>query len=237
MGKSLGKKYRGNREAIDRAVRYPIDEALDKLAEFSGAKFDESVDLAVRLGVDPRHADQMVRGSAVLPHGTGKTVRVLVFAKGEKIKEAEDAGADYAGLDEFVEKIRDEGWLEFDKVVATPDVMSQVGKLGKILGTRGLMPSPKTGTVTFEVANAIADIKAGKVDFRVDKVGNIHAAVGKKSFGKDKLRENILSLMDVIIRAKPSSSKGTYLRNVSLSSTMGPGLKLDPTEIQALVAG
>lgn len=234
MGKN-GKNYRATVEKVDNNRRYSLDEALDLLSGITYAKFDESVDLAVRLGVDPRHADQMVRGSAVLPHGTGKTVRVLAFTKGEKALEAQEAGADYVGLDEYIEKIRDQGWLEFEKVVATPDVMGQVGKLGKILGTRGLMPSPKTGTVTFEVTKAIKDIKAGKVDFKVDKVGNVHASVGKRSFGKEKLSENILALMDIIIRAKPSSAKGVYMRNISVSSTMSAGIKVDPTNIQALV--
>jgi large subunit ribosomal protein L1 len=237
MANKTGKQYTGAREQVIRTKKYALDEALELLGKVSTAKFDESVDIAIRLGVDPRHAEQMVRGSAVLPHGTGKTMRVLVFAKGEKLKEAEESGADYVGLDEYVAKIRDEGWLEFDKVVATPDVMGQVGKLGKILGTRGLMPSPKTGSVTFDVAQAIKDIKAGKVDFRVDKVGNVHAAIGKKSFGKEKLRDNLAALMEVIVRAKPSSSKGQYLRNISISTTMSPGIKLDPTEIMTIAAG
>ena len=229
-----GKKYRAALAQVDRTKRYGLEEALDLMLSTAFAKFDETIDVAIRLGVDPRHADQMVRGSAVLPHGTGKVVRVLVFSKGEKIKEAEAAGADYAGLDDLAEKIK-EGWLEFDRVVATPDVMGTVGKLGKILGTRGLMPSPKTGTVTFDVAKAVQDIKAGKVDFKVDKVGNIHAVVGKKSFGKDKLRDNVLSLLEVIVKAKPAAAKGAFLRNVVISTTMGAGLKLDPAEIQTLV--
>jgi len=231
-----GKKYRTVKEKVDRHKRFELDEALDLMGEVAYANFDESVDIAVRLGVNPKHADQMVRGSAVLPHGTGKTVRVLVFAKGEKEKEAQDAGADHVGLDDLAKKIR-EGWLDFDRAVATPDVMGVVGKLGKILGPRGLMPNPKLGTVTFDVAAAVNDIKAGKVDFRVDKVGNVHASVGKKSFGKEKLRENILVLMDVIIRAKPPSAKGTYLQNISVSTTMGAGIKIDPANVQYLLRG
>jgi large subunit ribosomal protein L1 len=230
-----GKRYQAGRTRLDRIKRYPLDEAIDLMLQTAYAKFDETIDVAIRLGVDPRHADQMVRGSAVLPHGTGKVVRVLVFCKGEKVKEAETAGADHVGLDDLAEKIK-EGWLEFDRVVATPDVMGTVGKLGKILGTRGLMPSPKTGTVTFDVAQAVRDIKGGKVDFKVDKAGNVHAAVGKKSFGKDKLRDNLLSLLEVIFRVKPASAKGIYMRNLVISTTMGVGVKLDPAEIQTLVS-
>ena len=229
-----GKHYIAVKEKVDRAMRYGLDEALTLLEQTTFAKFDESIDMAIRLGVDPKHADQMVRGSAVLPHGTGRKVRVLVFAKGEKEREAEQAGADYFGLDELVKKIQ-EGWLEFDKTVATPDVMGTVGKLGKVLGPRGLMPNPKLGTVTFDVARAVADIKAGKVDFKVDKAGNLHATVGKKSFGRDKLKENVLALLDVIIRSKPPSAKGTYLRNISISSTMGAGVRIDPANVQSLL--
>jgi large subunit ribosomal protein L1 len=191
------------------------------------------VDAAIRLGVNPAHADQMVRGSVVLPNGLGKTVRVLAFAKGEKEKEALDAGADYVGADDIIEKIKS-GWLEFDRVVATPDMMGSVGKLGKILGPRGLMPNPKVGTVTFDVANAVRELKAGKVEFRVEKAGIVHSPVGKVSFGADKLRENVLALLDAVIKLKPSSSKGTYVRGISLSSTMGPGVKVDPLDVRSV---
>jgi large subunit ribosomal protein L1 len=198
------------------------------------AKFDESIDIAVKLGVDPRHADQMVRSTVVLPNGTGKTERVLVFAKGEKVQEALDAGADYAGGDEYVDKIKD-GWIEFDKTIATPDMMGTVGKIGRVLGPRGLMPNAKLGTVTFDVGRVVGDIKAGKVDFKVDKAGIVHSMVGKASFGVEKLRENLLALVDKLIQLKPSSSKGIYLRGISISSTMGPGIKLDPIEIRAML--
>jgi large subunit ribosomal protein L1 len=231
-----GKGYRAAREKVDSIRSYALEEAVQLVGDASFAKFDESVDIAIRLGVNPKHADQMVRGSAVLPHGTGKRLRVLVFAKGEKEKEAQEAGADVVGMDDLVKKIQ-EGWMEFDKVVATPDVMGAVGKLGKILGPRGLMPNPKLGTVTFDVAGAVKDIKAGKVEFKVDKAGIVHASVGKKSFGPDKLKENILVLMDVIVRAKPPSAKGTYLQNISLSTTMGAGVKVDAANIQNLLRG
>ena len=197
------------------------------------AKFDESVDIAIKLGVDPRHADQMVRSSVVLPNGTGKETRVLVFAKGDKEKEALEAGADYAGGDEFVEKIKG-GWLEFDRTVATPDMMATVGKIGRILGPRNLMPNAKLGTVTFDVGRVVKEIKSGKVDFKVDKAGIVHAMMGKASFGSEKVKENVLAFIDRIIQLKPSSSKGIYLRSVSLSTTMGPGIKLDPLELRTL---
>ena len=197
-----------------------------------GAKFDETVDAAVRLGVNPAHADQMVRGSVVLPNGLGKAVRVLVFAKGEKEKEALDAGADLVGNDDVIEKIK-EGWLEFDRVIATPDMMGAVGKIAKILGPRGLMPNPKVGTVTFDVAGAVKELKAGKVEFRVEKTGIVHSPVGIVSFGPEKLRENIHALLDVIVKPKPSSSKGTYIRSISISSTMGAGVKVDPLDIKS----
>ncbi len=200
----------------------------------SYAKFDESVDLAVKLGVDPRHADQMVRGTCVLPHGTGKTVRVLAFAKGEKEKEALDAGADYVGGDDLAKKIQ-EGWLDFDKAVATPDMMGVVGKLGKILGPRGMMPNPKVGTVTFDIGRAVYELKGGKVEFRVEKAGIVHVPLGRVSFGVEKLAENLKAVMETIIRLKPAASKGVYLKGVSISTTMGPGLKLDPQEIRGLV--
>ena len=223
---SKGKKYRQVIANIDRSTRYNFNDAVD-LALGSYAGFDETVDLAVRLGVDPRHADQMVRGTVVLPHGVGKTVRVLVFAKGEKEKEAMEAGADYAGSDEYIEKIQN-GWLEFDKTVATPDMMSSVSKLGRILGPRGMMPNAKLGTVTFDVAKTVNEIKAGKIEFRVEKAGIVHAPMGKVSFGSNKLIENISAFMDTVIRLKPPASKGTYLRSIAISTTMGPGIKIDP---------
>jgi large subunit ribosomal protein L1 len=201
-------------------------EALQIVKSASFAKFDESVEVAVRLGVDPRHADQVVRGTVVLPHGTGKSVRVLVLAQGEKIREAQEAGADYVGL-EHVQKIKD-GWLDFDVAVATPDVMGQVGQLGRVLGPRGLMPSPKAGTVTFEVGRAVREIKAGKIEFRVDKTGNLHAPIGRVSFPVDRLHANLEAFMETVVRAKPSASKGTYIKSVTVSSTMGPGVRIDP---------
>jgi large subunit ribosomal protein L1 len=230
----ISKKKVSSREKVDRAKKYSLDEGLEAVLSTSYAKFDESVDVAVKLGVDPRHADQMVRGTCVLPHGTGKTVRVLVFAKGEKEKEALDAGADYAGGDDLAKKVQ-EGWLDFDKAVATPDMMGVVGKLGKILGPRGMMPNPKVGTVTFDVARAVSELKGGKVEFRVEKAGIVHVPFGKVSFGSEKLSENLKSLMESIIRLKPSASKGVYLKGVSISTTMGPGLKLDTQEIRNLV--
>lgn len=210
----------------DASKQYPLDEAVKLVKETATAKFDETVEISVRLGVDPRHADQMVRGSVTLPHGLGKTKRVLVLTKGDKEKEALDAGADYVGLDEYLEKIQG-GWLEFDAVVATPDVMGQVGKLGKILGPRGLMPNPKSGTVTFNVAEAVKEIKAGKVDFRVDKYGILHVPLGKASFPAERLVENVKAFMETVLRLKPSTAKGQYVRSVTLSSTMGPGVKID----------
>jgi large subunit ribosomal protein L1 len=202
------------------------DEALKLVKQNAFAKFDETVEVAVRLGVDPRHADQVVRGTVVLPHGTGKSVRVLVIAQGDKVKEAQDAGADFAGP-EFVQKIKD-GWLDFDVAVATPDMMGQLGQLGRVLGPRGLMPSPKAGTVTMDVARAVKEIKAGKIEFRVDKTGNLHAPIGRVSFDEQKLAENLDAFMDTVVRAKPSSAKGTYIRSVTVSSTMGPGVRIDP---------
>jgi len=226
-----GKNYTQAREQVDRTKRYPLEEAVQLAVKASYVKFDETVDMAVRLGVDPRHADQMVRGAVVLPNGTGKTTRVLVFAKGEKEKEAQDSGADVVGSEELIEKIKG-GWLEFDKAVATPDLMGQVGKIGKILGPRGLMPNAKTGTVTFDVAKAIREIKAGKIEFRVEKNGIVHAPMGRVSFGLDKLIPNILSFFDTILRLKPSSAKGTYLKSITISTTMGPGIKIDPSFIK-----
>lgn len=230
----VSKKKVEAREKVDRSRKYTLDEGLNTLLSATYAKFDESVDVAVKLGVDPRHADQMVRGTCILPHGTGKSVRVLVFAKGEKVKEALDAGADYAGGEELAKKVQ-EGWLEFDKAVATPDMMGVVGKLGKILGPRGMMPNPKVGTVTFDVGRAVTELKGGKVEFRVEKAGIVHVPVGRVSFGPEKLSENFKSLLESIIRLKPSASKGVYLKGVSISTTMGPGLKLDPQEIRNLV--
>lgn len=231
-----GKLYRNAVTAIERARMYDLNEALDLVLKAKYARFDESVDIAVRLGVDPRHADQMVRSSVILPNGTGKTARVLVFAKGEKEKEALDAGADYAGSDELVNKIK-EGWLEFDKTIATPDMMGEVGKIGRILGPRNLMPNAKLGTVTFDIARVVGEIKKGKVDFRVDKAGVVHAVVGKTSFGVDKLQENILTFVDRLIQLKPATSKGVYLRTIALSSTMGPGVKVDPLQVRGQIKG
>lgn len=230
-----GKKFVAARAKIDPAKRYTFQEAVQLAGESSFAKFDETLDIAVRLGVDPRHADQMVRGTVVLPNGLGKTVRVLVFAKGEKEKEALDAGADYAGGDEMIEKIR-EGWLDFDKTVATPDMMGTVGKIGKVLGPRGLMPNAKLGTVTFDIAKVVKEIKAGKVDFRVEKTGIVHAPMGKVSFGDEKLLQNISAFMDTLIRIKPVAAKGTYLRGIAISTTMGPGVQVDPLAVKSIVA-
>ncbi len=229
----LGKKYVEARKKIDREKRYEMDEALGLLSQVAYTKFDETVELALRLGVDPRHADQMVRGSVALPNGLGKTVRVLVFAKGEKEKEALDAGADFAGAEDMIEKIQ-KGWMDFDKAIATPDVMGMVSKLGKILGPRGLMPNPKVGTVTFEIAKTVQEMKAGRVEFRVDKAGNLHVPVGKISFGKEKLMENLNSLIDAVIRLKPPTSKGTYVKGMAISTTMSPGIKIDPTYARSM---
>lgn len=229
-----GKKYREALSKIDRTRRYTFEEAVKLALENAYAKFDESVDVAVVLGVDPRHADQMVRGSVVLPHGTGKTARVVVFAKGDKAKEAEAAGADYVGAEDLIKKIQD-GWLEFDKAVATPDMMPLVGRIGKILGPRGLMPSAKTGTVTFDVARAVKEIKAGKVDFKVDRAGVVHAPVGRVSFGEKKILENLGAFFDALLRAKPSAAKGQYIKSVTISTTMGPGIKVDPADVRNLV--
>jgi len=216
---------------VDRDKRFELEEGVKLLLETAYAKFDEGVDVAIRLGVDPKKPDQMVRGTVVLPNGTGKKVRVLAFAKGQKEKEAMDAGADIVGAEELIEKIS-KGWLEFDKAIATPDIMGQVSKLGKILGPRGLMPNPKVGTVTFDLERAIKEIKAGKVEFKVEKAGVVHVPVGKVSFGLNRLLENIKTLLDVILRAKPPTSKGVYLRSIALSTTMGPGIKIDPSQIR-----
>jgi large subunit ribosomal protein L1 len=226
-----GKKYSEARNKVDRSKRYELEEGVKALLETPYAKFDEGVDLAIRLGVDPKKPDQMVRGTVILPNGIGKKVRVLVFAKGQKEKEAQDAGADYVGAEDLVEKIG-QGWLDFDKAIATPDMMGTVSKLGKILGPRGLMPNPKVGTVTFDVGKAVKEIKAGKVEFRVEKAGIVHVPVGKASFGFDRLLENVKALLEVILRVKPPTSKGVYLRSITLSSTMGPGVKIDPLNVR-----
>ena len=220
-----GKQFRAALERLDREQLHEAPAAIARLKELAFAKFNESVDVAVRLGVDPRHADQVVRGTVVLPHGTGKPVRVLVIAQGEKAKEAEQAGADFVGV-EYIPKLK-EGWLDCDVIVATPDVMGQLGTLGRILGPRGLMPNPKAGTVTMDVARAVREIKAGKIEFRVDKTGNVHAPIGKVSFSADQLAENLHAFMETIVRARPAAAKGTYIRSATVSSTMGPGLRLD----------
>ncbi len=222
-----GKKYQEARKQVDRETRYDPEEALAKVKGLSNRSFDETVEAVFRLGVNPKHADQQVRGSVVLPHGTGKTVRVIVFAKGEKISEAEEAGADHVGSDELAARVQ-EGWLDFDVAIATPDMMSSVGKLGKILGPRGMMPNPKSGTVTFEVAKAIGDIKAGKVEYRTEKAGNVHVPIGKVSFEQNQLVENFQAILDALIKARPVTTKGQYMRNITVSSTMGPGIKINP---------
>ena len=229
-----GKKYSESRKRIDSEDVDSFNDAVKMTLESSFAKFDETVDLAVRLGVDPRHADQMVRGSVVLPHGTGKDVKVVVFAKGEKEKEATDAGADFVGNDDLIEKIKG-GWFGFDRAVATPDMMGSVGKIGKLLGPRGLMPNAKSGTVTFDLTRAIQDLKAGKIDFRVEKAGIVHVPMGKVSFGVDKIVQNMAAFFDTIMRLKPASSKGTYLKGIAISTTMGPGLKIDSTLVKDLL--
>jgi large subunit ribosomal protein L1 len=231
-----GKNYKQARQKVGSGNTYQLDEAINKLKECAYAKFDESVEMSVKLGVDPKHADQMVRGTTLLPNGSGRSVKVLVLTKGEKEKEAQEAGADLVGLEEYVEKIN-QGWLDVDVVVATPDVMGQVGKLGKILGPKKMMPNPKSGTVTFEVAKAVKELKAGKIQFRVDKGGNIAVPIGKLSFTETQLTENAKAFLDVIIRAKPAAAKGTYLKNASISSTMGPGIKLDTSSIIAMLKG
>jgi len=230
----VGKKLRKAREAAAAKPHYALDEAVSTVTAAAFAKFDETVELAMRLGVDPRHADQMVRGTVILPHGLGgRSKRVVVIASGEKLKEAEGAGADFVGGDDLVEKIQKEGWLDFDAVVATPDMMRSVGKLGRVLGPRGLMPNPKTGTVTFDVAKAVGEIKAGKVEYRVDKTAIIHAPIGKVSFGSEKLLDNAKAVIDSVIRAKPSAAKGRYVKSIALSSTMGPGVRVDLASVDA----
>ncbi len=220
-----GKRFRAAAEKVDRAREHTVEEAVGVVKRAAFAKFDETVDVAVRLGVDPRHADQVVRGTVVLPHGTGKPVRVLVITQGDRVRDAEAAGADFVGI-EYIQKLKD-GWLECDVIVATPDVMGQLGTLGRVLGPRGLMPNPKAGTVTMDVAKAVREIKAGKIEFRVDKTGNVHAPVGKVSFSEGQLAENVQAFMDTILRAKPAAAKGTYIRSATISSTMGPGVRLD----------
>ncbi|NLM07234.1 MAG: 50S ribosomal protein L1 [Tissierellia bacterium] len=228
-----GKNYQESQKLVDRTNLYDSSEAIDLVLKTSKAKFDETVDLSIRLGVDPRHADQQVRGVIVLPNGTGKTKKVLVLAKADKLKEAEDAGADYFGGEELVQKIQSENWFDFDVIVATPDMMGVVGRLGKVLGPKGLMPNPKSGTVTFEIANAVQEIKAGKVEYRVDKTSIINVPIGKVSFGKEKLEENFNALMGAVIKAKPAASKGRYLRSVTISTTMGPGVKINGQKLAA----
>ncbi len=226
-----GKKYQEAAKLINRAELYDIEPAFDLVCKTSVAKFDETVEAHFRLGVDGRHADQQVRGAIVLPHGTGKTVRVLVFAKGEKAHEAEEAGADYVGAEELAQKIQQESWFDFDVVVATPDMMGVVGRLGKLLGPKGLMPSPNSGTVTMDVTKALQEIKAGKVEYRLDKLNIIHTPIGKVSFGPEKLRENYAALMEAIIKAKPAAAKGQYIRSAAIATTMGPGIKLNPQKL------
>ena len=231
-----GKKYTEAAKKIDQDKKYQLEEAIAIVADNKIAKFDETVEIAVRLGVDPRQADQNVRGTVVLPHGTGSVARVLVVAKGEKEREAKEAGADFVGGDEIIKKIQEENWLDFDRVIATPDMMAQVGRIGKILGPRGLMPNPKVGTVTFDVAKAVGEIKAGKVDYRVDKAGVVHARIGKLSFGTEKLGDNARAILTAIIRSKPASAKGNYIKSVALSSTMGPGVRIEPASANKVVA-
>lgn len=226
-----GKKYLNAVKEIERGVVYEPADALELVKKIAPGKFDETVEVSIRLGVDPRHADQQVRGAVVLPHGTGKTRTVLVFAKGDKVKEAEEAGADFVGAEDMVAKIQQEGWLAFDVAIATPDMMGTVGKLGRILGPRGLMPNPKTGTVTFDIARAVQEVKAGKIEYRVDKAGIIHAPIGKVSFSVEKLQENLRTLVDALNRAKPASAKGQYFKSISLSSTMGPGISVNTQKV------
>ncbi|SFB44501.1 50S ribosomal protein L1 [Clostridium frigidicarnis] len=227
----MGKNYIESAKLVDKNALYTTVEAMELAVKTAKCKFDETIEVSVRLGVDPRHADQQVRGAVVLPHGTGKSVKVLVFAKGEKAKEAEAAGAEYVGAEDLVAKIQNENWFDFDVVVATPDMMGVVGRLGRVLGPKGLMPNPKSGTVTFDVTKAVQEIKAGKVEYRVDKTAIVHVPVGKKSFGSEKLIENFRVLMEAIVKAKPSAAKGQYMKSVAVSSTMGPGIKVNPTKV------
>lgn len=232
----IGKRMKKAREGIDRTKRYPLEEAVGLAVGVPAVKFDETVELAVRLSVDPRQADQNVRGTCQLPHGTGRSVRVLVFAKGDKVREAEEAGADYVGGEDLATKISSEGWLEFDKAIATPDMMSVVGKLGKVLGPRGLMPNPKVGTVTMDVSKAVQELKAGKVEYRVDKAGIVHVPIGKRSFGPEKLIANASTVIASLVRAKPAAAKGNYLKGIAVSTTMGPGVPIDPLSVKTTAA-
>lgn len=226
-----GKNYKESAKLVDRTVLHEVNEGLDLVLQTAKAKFDETVEIHIRLGVDGRHADQQVRGAIVLPHGTGKSKKVLVFAKGDKVKEAEDAGADYVGAEELAQKIQSEGWFDFDVVVATPDMMGVVGRLGKLLGPKGLMPNPKSGTVTMDVAKALEEIKAGKVEYRLDKTNIIHTPIGKVSFGREKLADNFNALVEAVVKAKPAAAKGQYLKSVTIASTMGPGVKINPMKL------
>jgi large subunit ribosomal protein L1 len=233
----MGKKYENASKLINAEKRYPLDEACQLLPQTKiSSKHDETVDIAVRLSVDPKHADQMVRGAVVLPHGTGKTIRVCVIAKGDKAKEAQDAGADTVGAEELVDKIQKENWTEFDSLVATPDMMGLVGRLGRVLGPRGLMPNPKVGTVTFDVGKAVRELKGGRVEFRVEKAGIVHAPVGKISFGSTKLRDNVAAIVELLVKLKPSTAKGQYIKSISVSTTHGPGIKVDPLPFLAALA-
>ena len=236
MATVVSKRYDAASKTRENEKQYLLEDAVRIIKEMPGAKFDESVDLSFRLGVDPKHADQMVRGAVVLPHGIGKTVRVAVFAKGEKEREAREAGADHVGAEDLAKKIQDENWLEFDRVIATPDMMGVVGRLGRVLGPRGLMPNPKLGTVTMDVSRAVSESKAGKVEYRVDKTGIIHASIGKRSFGAEKLLANATALLDAILRAKPAASKGAYIKKVAVSTTMGPGIRIDPSSVEQAAA-
>ena len=227
----MGKKYVESAKLIDKSALYNPAEALELAVKTAKANFDETIELHVRLGVDPRHAEQQVRGAVVLPNGTGKTVRVLVFAKGDKAKEAQEAGADFVGAEELVQKIQSENWFDYDVVVATPDMMGVVGRIGRVLGPKGLMPNPKSGTVTFDVAKAIQEIKAGKVEYRVDKTAIVHCPIGKKSFGAEKLHQNFKALMEALVKAKPAAAKGQYIKSVTVTSTMGPGAKINPVKV------
>jgi large subunit ribosomal protein L1 len=228
------KRYEASLATLDRERSYTLEEAVGILKSWPACKFDQSVDLSLNLGVDPKHADQMVRGALVLPHGIGRAVRILVFAKGEKEREAREAGADFVGAEDLAKKITDEGWLDFDRVIATPDMMGLVGRLGRVLGPRGLMPNPKLGTVTPDVARAVAENKSGKVEYKVDKSGIIHASVAKASFDAQKIRENAQALIEAVLRAKPASAKGIYMKKISLSTTMGPGLRIDPSSVESV---
>jgi len=231
-----GKRMKAGVALIDRSKSYPLSDAVSLLKSLPPTKYDESVDLAINLGVDPKHADQMVRGSIVLPHGTGKSLRVLVFAKGDKEKEAREAGADYVGAEDRAKKIQDEGWLDFERVIAAPDMMGVVGRLGKVLGPRGLMPNPKLGTVTANVGQAVRETKAGKVEYRVEKAGIVHVAIGKRSFSPEALVANAAAILDAVLRAKPAASKGTYMKKVTISTTMGPGIRIDPSSVASQAA-